>query len=509
LHHENINAATTTHHSQQQWFGPSGQHSARRAGAWSFVASFATTASQFIGAVILSRMLSPEQFGTFAIATAIYALPSQLIGPSLIAATVQHKDLTQQQASNMFWTTVVIYWVFGVIFFFAAPFVGSFYREPVLARFMMLYGMILAIDGTSIQHRALLSRSMRFDVFAKAALIIAPVSLAAAVALAWTGAGVWALAVQVLVAVLLERLVLFSVVRWKPLWFRFGSGYSSMLHFSGKSALGSALHLFYSQSQSILLGRMASVADVGIYSRGQGLFLRPLLQIFVPLQSVLLPLFSERRHDPQALGLAVQKSTAVLLALIAPLTAWMIAAGPDIAETLLGPQWRLVGNTLRLFAIGATPWLWLSPLGKVNEALGHPSRAASVRIVLLPFFLIGLAWAAPRGAVYTAGLYAAIEWASIPLGFRLLTRDMPFKLGYFLRPVFEFACVGIALTGILALITTQCQAHSMGAIACAGISFISAYLIGGIIASCLPSGRLALDEFTRLCKHMVAYRLGA
>jgi hypothetical protein len=86
---------------------------------------------------------------------------------------------------------------------------------------------------------------------------------------------------------------------------------------------------------------------------------------------------------------------------------------------------------------------------------------------------------------------------------------MPFKLGYFLRPVFEFACVGIALTGILALITTQCQAHSMGAIACAGISFISAYLIGGIIASCLPSGRLALDEFTRLCKHMVAYRLGA
>jgi O-antigen/teichoic acid export membrane protein len=472
--------------------------SASKAGAWSFLSSLVNTGAQFVSGVILARMLSPEQFGVFAIATTFYAFPSQLIGPSLVAATVQHTDLSPQQASNMFWACAAIYGAVGLAFIASGPLVADFYREPVLSQFMLVYGLILILDGTTVLPRALLSRAMRFDVFAKAAFVIAPTAVAVGIGAAWAGAGAWALAAQLLVTVILDRIVLLWAVRWRPGPFRRGSGFRSMLHFSGKSAWGSLLHLLYSQSQAIVLGRAASVADVGIYSRGQGLFLRPLLQIFVPLQSVLLPLFSERRHDAQALGLAVRKSTAVLLALIAPLTAWMIAAGPDIAETLLGPQWRVVGNTLRLFAIGATPWLWLSPLGKVNEALGHPSRAASVRIVLLPFFLIGLVWAAPRGAVATAGLYAAIEWASIPLGFWLLTREMPLRLGYFLGPVFEFAGVAIALTGVLALIVARCHDMGMGAIGCAGITFCSAYLIGGIIAACLPSGRLVLDQFTHL-----------
>ncbi len=507
-------AGTTAGHSlpepalapAHEWLGKIQKGSATQAGAWSFLLSLINTGAQFVSAVILARMLSPEQFGVFAIATALYAFPSQLIAPSLIAATVQHTDLTQQQASNMFWACSAIYAAVALAFVAGGPLVGAFYREPVLSQFMVVYALILVLDGTTVLHRALLSRSMRFDVLAKAAFVIAPTAVAVGVASAWAGAGAWALAAQLLVTVLLERIVLVSAVRWRPGPFRKGSGFRSMLHFSGKSALGSALHLLYSQSQTIVLGRAASVADVGIYSRGQGLFLRPLLQIFMPLQSVLLPLFSERRNDPETLGLAVQKSTAVLLALIAPLTAWMIAAGPDIAETLLGAQWRVVGNTLRLFAIGATPWIWLSPLGKVNEALGHPSRGASARILLLPMLVIGLMWAAPRGAVYAAGLYAAIEWASVPLGFWLLTRGMPLRLGYFLRPMFEFAGVTVLLTSALTFMTIGCHDLGAGAFISSSLTFCSAYILGGIIAACLPFGRLAMSEFMRLGRLVVAKR---
>lgn len=477
-----------------QWFGKPRQHSARRAGAWSAASSLASTASQFVSAVILSRIISPEEFGTFALATAIYAFPAQLVGQSLVSATIQHADLTEQQASNMFWTCLVIYAAMGLAFVAAGPVAARFYNEPVVSHFMTVYGLVLAVDGSGLQHRALLSRSMRFDVFAKAAVVIGPISLLAGVLFAWAGAGAWALAAQVVVTVLLDRLVLFSVVRWRPLRFRGGAGIRSLLQFTSKSAMASGLHLLYSQSQAIVLGRLASVADVGIYTRGQGLFLRPLLQIFNPVQAVLLPIFSARRHDPEALGMAVRKATAVLLALIVPLTAWMIAAGPDIAETLLGERWRVVGNTLRLFAIGATPWLWLSPLGKVNEAFGHPSRAASVRLVLLPMLIFGLFWAAPRGATYVAGLYAAIEWASVPLGFWLLTREMTLRLAWYLRPTLELGVTGVVLTALLALMTRQCHAHSLGAVGTAAATFTAAYVAGGLLFACTPAGRLALSE---------------
>lgn len=477
-----------------QWFGEARAHSARRAGAWSAVSTLATTASQFVSAVILSRIISPEEFGTFALATALYAFPTQLIGPSLVSATIQHPDLTEQQASNMFWTCLLVYSVLGLSFVAAGPALAHFYHEPAVAHFMTVYGLVLAVDGSGLQHRALLSRSMRFDVFAKAAIVIGPLSVLVGLLLAWAGAGAWALAAQVIVTVVLDRLVLFSVVRWRPLRFRGRAGIRSLLQFTSKSAMASGLHLLYSQSQAIVLGRLASVADVGIYTRGQGLFLRPLLQIFNPVQAVLLPIFSARRHDPEALGMAVRRATAVLLTLIVPLTAWMIAAGPDIAETLLGERWRVVGNTLRLFAIGATPWLWLSPLGKVNEAFGHPSRAASVRLVLLPMLILGLFWAAPRGATYVAGLYAAIEWASVPLGFWLLTREMTLRLAWYLRPALELGGAGVVLTALLALMTRQCHTHSLGAIGTAAATFTAAYLAGGLLFACAPAGRLALSE---------------
>jgi PST family polysaccharide transporter len=485
---------------ESEWFAAPRHQSAHRAGAWSAVSTVATTASQFVGAIVLSRILSPEEFGTFALASALYTFPSQLIGPSLVSATVQQPELSEQQASNMFWTCLGVYSLIGLVFVATAPFVGSFYQEPVLTWIMMVYGVVLAVDGTAIQHRALLTRAMRFDVFARAALVIGPLSLLVGVMFAWVGAGPWALVAQMVVTVLLDRLVLFSAVRWRPLPFRRFADYRSLLHFSGKSALASALHLLYSQSQTIVLGRMASVADVGIYSRGQGLFLRPLLQIFNPLQAVLLPLFSARRHDSEALGVAVRKATAVLLAMIVPLTAWMIAAGPDIAETLLGPRWRVVGDTLRLFAIGATPWIWLSPLGKVNEAFGHPSRAASVRIVLLPVLILGLAWAAPKGATYAAGLYAVIEWLSVPLGFWLLTREMPLRLGYFLRPAFEFGVAMVLLACVIGLITMKLHEHHIGPIVCAGATFFAAYVIGGLMFICLPMGRLALRELLHFAR---------
>jgi hypothetical protein len=117
-----------------------------------------------------------------------------------------------------------------------------------------------------------------------------------------------------------------------------------------------------------------------------------------------------------------------------------------------------------------------------------------VRIVLLPVLILGLAWAAPKGATYAAGLYAVIEWLSVPLGFWLLTREMPLRLGYFLRPAFEFGVVTVLLASVLGLIVMKFHEHELQPIVCAGATFCVAYVLGGLMFACLPMGSLALRE---------------
>jgi len=114
--------------------------------------------------------------------------------------------------------------------------------------------------------------------------------------------------------------------------------------------------------------------------------------------------------------------------------------------------------------------------------------------VLLPVLILGLAWAAPRGATYAAGLYAAIEWMSVPLGFWLLTREMPLRLGYFLRPAFEFAGAAVILVAVLTGVVREGHFFGLAPSLIAALTLLTAYVFGGVLYACLPMGRLALSQ---------------
>ena len=105
-------------------------------------------ASIFISAV-LARLLTPTEFGVVAIASVFIAFFNLLSSLGISAAVVQNKSLTKEDVSSIFSFSIALGLFLAAVFFFAAPIIAAFYKEPVLINLCHL--MALAILFNSLQ----------------------------------------------------------------------------------------------------------------------------------------------------------------------------------------------------------------------------------------------------------------------------------------------------------------------------------------------------------------------
>jgi len=440
-----------------EWFGEHPKPSIVRAGAWATAANVGNAALTLIGTVILSRLLDPADVGLFALAFSFYSIPSLIVGPGLTAAAVQAPHLTRHQSSNLFWINVAANTAMAALLVAISPYLAGWFHQPALRTLCPVFALVLILEAFATQYRALLTRTMRFDLVAKIGFLTGLGSLIVAIVLATLGLGMWALVIQVIVAAVADRIALATVVPWRPSLFDRGAPVRQLIRFSGESSLGLAMHMLYSQSQSLLIARYAAVSDVGYYTRGQALFQKPFFQLMGPLYAILLPALAARQHKPDELGAAVYRANSVLYTTLCPLLAWMILSGPDIATTLLGPHWVRAGETLRFFALGSLPVVLFGAIHKMNEATGRPAWGIWLRALFLPILLVSLFMVAPRGAVWMAGVSAFVEVVSTPFFLVMLLKQTPIPSQYFLKPMCE--CV-VAFLATLATLT--CIASVMG-----------------------------------------------
>src|SRR5947209_14282676 len=78
-----------------------------RAAAFTGAAAAGDFAIRIGSTAVLARLILPEHFGLVMMVMAITAVADQLRELGLSAATVQQKEITHEQVSNLFWVNVL------------------------------------------------------------------------------------------------------------------------------------------------------------------------------------------------------------------------------------------------------------------------------------------------------------------------------------------------------------------------------------------------------------------
>ena len=123
---------------------------------------YGNAALQIVAAIVLARLLAPEDFGLVAIVTVLTSFAPLLIDFGLLDATAQRSRITPAQVSGLFWVSSGIGLAVAVVVAACSPLIAWLYGEPRLQPIALCTAITFVLSGLSNQHMALLRRTMQF-----------------------------------------------------------------------------------------------------------------------------------------------------------------------------------------------------------------------------------------------------------------------------------------------------------------------------------------------------------
>lgn len=466
-------------------------------GAVTMVAQAGKFAITLGSTAVLARMLAPEDFGLVAAVLAVVGLADRFKDFGLPMSTIQRKEITHEQVSTLFWINAGIAAGLTVLTAAAAPIVAWFYRDTSMVAVTLVLATTVIAGGLTVQHQALLRRSMQFGRLAALDVTGIVVSAGAAVGAAAAGAGYWSLVILQLGYSVVNLVGVWWLCPWRPGRAVRGSGVRPMLSFGGYLGAKGVLQVLAKSLDKMLVGRFCGADALGIYSKAWQLLLMPVAQLSVPLTAVAAATLSRLRDDPQRYRAFFEAGVQVLVFVAMPLVAFLFVAADELVRLVLGPQWGTVVPIYRVLAPAALMTTFNVATGWVYLSWGHTRRqfhwvAFASTVQMLAFF-IGVQWG-------TIGVAAAFSVAVLLLrlpGVAVCFRGTPLRMGSFLlvigRPAATSIGAGAATWFARAAIVPD--APLVARLALDGVVFVVAYLALWWV---IPGGRGVLRDIVRL-----------
>ena len=332
---------------------PSLARSAARGALFTLGAQGAKILIQLASVVVLSRLLSPHDYGLIAVVLVVIGVGEIFRDFGLTSASVQTPELSNGQRDNLFWINAAIGVVLAAIMFSLSWPLAHAMGEPELLQMAQVLSLIFVINGVTTQYRAQLLRGLRFGATAVIDILAAVLALGAAIVAAVIGIGYWSLVAQQLVSAVVLLLGAVVAGRWLPRWYSRRHSIRSLVRFGWNLVATNLLTYAGSQIDTILVAARLGTTPLGIYNRAYQLVMTPVAQIRSPISSVAIPVLSRIQQDPKRFdAFIVSGQLALGYGLGIPLLLVAGLADP-IAHIMLGPQWGETVPVIRLFALAA------------------------------------------------------------------------------------------------------------------------------------------------------------
>jgi PST family polysaccharide transporter len=352
---------------------------------------------QTISTIVLARMLTPADFGLVAMVTAVTVLATAFADLGLSEATIQRKDITQDQVSSLFWINVAVGLGLMLLSMAAAPVFAWFYREPRLLNITLLLSLTFLIGGLRVQPDALLKRQMRFSALAMRDVACYALTVPIAITMAWKGAGYWAIVAVPLILNFTQMLFSWLIVRWRPSFPTRGVNVRSMVGFGGKIAASYFIINVNRSIDNVLIGWYWGAAPLGLYSRAYNLLMLPVRQLTTPAGSVAIPTFSRLQSDPERFARYYLRSISLMMWISSAIFGFLFVTAEPLIVLLLGARWREAAPVFQIFVISALGQLLLDSIVWLFVSRGESGRLFKLLMIISPIIICSFAIGLPFG----------------------------------------------------------------------------------------------------------------
>lgn len=306
---------------------------------WKFLERFGVQGTQFVLQIILARILDPEHYGVLSMIVIFTTLANVFIQRGFNTALIQNKDVTEEDYSSVFWITMMLAVLLFGILFFAAPLIADFYNMPTLVQPFRVLCLVLFPGALNSIQLAKVSRVLDFKKVFRSNIVAIVVSGIAGIALAYMGAGLWALVAQNLINVTVACAVMWFTVRWRPKAICNLQRVKELFSYGWKLLVSGLMDTLYQDLRSLVIGKKYNSGTLGFYNRGKQFPQFIINAVNLSVQSVLLPAMSAKQDDKEKLKAMMRRSITLSSYIIFPVMAGLAGVAEPLVKVLLTDKW--------------------------------------------------------------------------------------------------------------------------------------------------------------------------
>lgn len=445
------------------------RHRILRASGWAGSGFILDKVIAAVQLMVLTRLLSPADFGVMAasatIVLALLTLTELGLEPALIAkAEVGQDDLA------MAWTIAIAR--AGILMaglWLTADALAQAMQMPQLAAVLRVHAWMLPVQGLQSPAMVLLAKQLdmrrRVSVDLARRLTEAGVTIVLALAVG----NVWALLAGQLAGMSVGTLLSFWVAPFRPTLALNRQRLAALMRFGVYVNVTSLLVFAVTSGGEFVVGRMLGSEALGIYMLALALPVMAGMRVPILISQISRPVYAQLQRDQVGTVRAFGLHFGLLVLVLSPMACAIALAAPEIVLLLGGARWMAAAEPLRALALFAFCSGITEAMSSLQYGMGRPELPLRVWIgqvaiyaaVIVPltqhFGLTGAAWAMSVTylcggilyLVYTSRLLGAAAW---PVFSPLLRALIPGAAGLMLYELMQHASGSLARTpGMLAV----------------------------------------------------------
>ena len=373
-------------------------------------AKYITVILQLLYTAILSRILTPEDYGIVAIVNVFIIFFQLFADMGFGTGVIQNKQLTKDEINDVFSICIYIGILLMILFSaFSFP-LSWFYNKSILVPLGIELAFSLMFNAFNMIPNAIMLREKRFSSIAIRTICVSVFSFTLTIYFALRGFGVYALAAN-------SVILAFGVFLWNEistkLKFRFIPQIESIKKIWGYSLYqfaSQALNYFNRNLDNLLIGKFYSPADLGQYNKAYTLMQYPISYLPGVITPVLHPILSEHQNDKEYIYQKYMRLLKLLSLLGCFAAAFFWFAGHEIVIIAFGSQWVEAVPPFRILGISVWAQILTNTMAPIYQSVGNTKLMFKSTIVTTLLIVSAIVLGFMGGSVISIAITVSVGY---------------------------------------------------------------------------------------------------
>ena len=350
--------------------------------------------NRFLGVatkIVLVRLLFPDDFGIFALASGLIGFVGTFGNFGLDYAIVQKNDRASQEDYDvgMSLRILVAAILFVVSLVVAGPW-ASLFGRPIVGPTTQVLALVYLLGMWSFVPGTKLVTELRYRAIAVPALAAQVANTVVSIALAFAGYGVWALVWGTVASSAISTATYWILHPWR---FRLSLRRKvaiPLVKYAQHLISAAVLAFLITIIDNFSIGKVLDTTQLGFYAVAYGYGYLPVSLFSGPAGQAFFPSLTKIQGDLDLLKRGYIEGFGYAMAVIAPAAIGMAILSPEIVNILFGPIWAPAVLPLLVLSFYGLFRAIIDFSSSLFGAIGKPRIIAELNLYILLLSLIPL-----------------------------------------------------------------------------------------------------------------------